>query len=230
MNHEFVIRIGDLNSSVIWREYLSHKNSHILFAVGEEEEEISRNLDGGIDRFESWRTNTEYSLTDANPCVYLSSLGVNNNTMYAKVLNICEDPQEFTLNFTHIMGEVLITESPMRNESIEFRKHGELFFEVCSNSGKSVVQYPKAFTKGKVSPFSFNAYEIHHVCALYHEIDKPKSVTMQIVNVILNKTIEYSTDEDFMLIFYLGFLISALSALFCISFYLVRKRSEKKFI
>ena len=287
VDHEFVIRIGDLNRTAMWKDYLSHKNSHILFAVGEEEEDIEVNQNRNIERGGSWGSNTEYSLTDGNPCVYLSSLGVNNGTMFAKVLNVCENPEEFTLNSTYIMDEVLVTENPVNNKLIEIQQNGKLAFEVGSNSGEGVLQYPNGFEKGKVSPFSFNAYEIHHVCGFYHEIDSPKSVTIdgiydkidqsksvtidamhnkidipksavdaiyeetespksvtvdkikdeidsqksvttEAIPVFLDKTTEYSTNDNIETLFYLIIMTFGASAIICISLYLFKRRKEKK--
>ena len=169
VEHEFLIRIGDLNTSTIWKDYLSHKNSMIIFAVGENEEDIYLDVGNNYERVENWNSNTEYSLTDENKCVYLSSLGVQNEKMYANVLNICSNPERFSLNSTTIIEQVLINEKPLLRSTIDIQTRGEIVFEANSNSGKSMIRYPMKDKTGMVSPFAFIGYEIDHTCAIFYQ-------------------------------------------------------------
>ena len=125
-NHEFLVRIGDFNTTAIWKDYLTHKNSLIIFAVRNNDQDISLELRNNFDKFKDWNSTTEYSLTDENNCVYLSSLGVSNDKMHAKVLNICQNPKKFSLNSTAIIEQVLINEKSLLRITQDIEIEGEI--------------------------------------------------------------------------------------------------------
>ena len=219
-HHDFLIRIDELNTSTIWKDYLSHKNSLIMFAVGDKEEEISLNLKDNYDRFEEWNSTTEYSLTDENECVYLSSLGVSNEKMYARVLNICETPKKFSLNSTEIVDQVLVNEKHLEGKILGIQIRGEINLEVNSNSGRDVIRYPIEYKDGLVSQFTFTGYEINHTCALYHHIATKE------INVSYSEMTNVQSNyvDPLTLIMYSVFLTISTIALILILMVIIRKK------
>ena len=225
--HEFLIRIGDFNSTRIWRDYLCHKNSVIIFAVAEREEDISLKLENNLDRYEDWTANTEYSLTDENSCVYLSSLGVNQEKMYVKVLNLCEYPQNFSLNSTQIISQVLINERLEVNKTLEVYVHDEITFKANSNSGKSVVRYAYENQEDMISSFNFIGYEIDHTCALYHPSEVKECEIIALEKDSLEQDTDYLTHEVILILYIMISMLLLTSVVYVVLRMIFGKKPEK---
>ena len=223
-NHKFLVRIGDFNTTAIWKDYLTHKNSLIIFAVRNNDQDISLELRNNFDKFKDWNSTTEYSLTDENNCVYLSSLGVSNDKIYAKVLNICQNPKRFSLNSTEIIEEVLINEKSLLRITQDVEIEGEIAFDVNSNSGDSVIRYPREYEDGMVSPFTFTGYEIRHTCAAYHQIPRKALKTAYLKNNHIRIDDASNYEDAPTVLLYLMMLILTSTALICILLIIIRRR------
>ena len=162
VEHDFLITMNELEFTGILRNYLLHKNSPIVFGVTAEPHQISLDLSKQQTWYSNWKTETDYSLAEDNPCIYLSSLVVRQGKKYAKVLNICETPQAFHLDGYTTGQEVLINENPIPQTRSHIIVDGnKISWDLNKNSGDSVVRFPIIDQQGMISSFSFNAYEIH---------------------------------------------------------------------
>ena len=221
--HDFLIKIGDLNSTDMWRNYLEHKNSYIIFAVEENEEDISTKLEQNADRFENWNSTTNYSMSQENRCVYLSSLGVDQDKMYASMLNICDKSKEFILDSTLVREEVLINENSVTNQTNQIQHGDEIIFEINSNSGKNVIMYPVDNAEGGIRPFNLTVYEVDHTCALQHLLtsewtNKPEAKEYR------KQKPESSYFDSLGFIFYLDLALALCILVICILLRFRRKR------
>ena len=171
VEHDFLITMDELDPTNIWRNYLLHKNSPIVFGVTSDPKKISLDLSKQKTWHEYWQTETDYSLGEENACVYLSSLVVRQGKKYAKVLNICDTPEGFRLDRHGIVKEVLINENEIPKNRNEIKEDGKsISWDLNKNSGDSVVKYPRAEKEGMISPFHFKAYEIHQQSYWYEYI------------------------------------------------------------
>ena len=228
VQHQFLIRIGDIyNSSCVWRDYLSHKNPPIVFAAIKNEEELSLDLENNPDRFGDWAANTEYSLSDQNVCVYLSSLGIDGEKMYAKVINICESAKNFSLNSSSIREQVFINEKIMVSEDLEIIIENEISFEINSNSNKSAIRDTEEHEGGFITPFSFIGYQISHTCGLYHPPEDSK-LARKVKKVYARSELEYSYNDEIAMIAYFVFVAISASAIGCILSIILKRRKYSR--
>ena len=168
VEHDFLISMNDLDFTSLWRNHILHKHGPIVFGVMGDPSRISLDLSLQKTWFEEWQTETEYSLGEGDPCVYLSSIGVRQGKKYAKVLNICDTAQTFHLDGYEVGEEVLINENPIPQNRNQITVDGkEISWDMNENSGESVVRYPIDFQEGKISPFSFTAYEVSQRTSWY---------------------------------------------------------------
>ena len=161
VEHDFLITMNELDFTDIWRNYLLHKNSPIIFGVTTYPSFISLDLNKQQTWYSDWKTETEYSLTEEDPCVYLSSLVVRQGKKYAKVLNICDSPQVFHLDGYDVQQEVLINENAIPESRNKIMVDGEkISWELNENSGDNVLRAPNASQQGMIGSFHFKAYEL----------------------------------------------------------------------
>ena len=140
VEHDLLITMNDLDFTSLWKSYLLHKHSPIVFGVTKDPRVISSDLGMQETWQEEWTTETDYSLSKENPCIYLSTLVVRQGKKYAKVLNICDTPQVFTLDGYDIGQEVLINENSIPENRNEITVDGiEISWDLNKNSGESVV-------------------------------------------------------------------------------------------
>lgn len=168
VEHEFLVKVSDFNATEMWRNYLLHKNALIVFAVEDSSGKITLDAKRAHYWNEEWKRHTEYSLVDEDPCVYLSSITVGGGKRYARVLNICESPQDFEMHGVKVKDEYLLNEKPLRENRNQVMVEGELEFKMSCNSGKSVLEFQAAEGEGAIAPFGFKAYEIDYKCKLFH--------------------------------------------------------------
>lgn len=170
VEHEFLIKLADLNATNIWKSYLLYKNSPIIFAITNYQGSISLELE--LEKAYNWNTiwnyQTEYQLIDEFSCIYLSSITVNNNQSYATVLNICEAAQTLKLHGLKVLDERLLNHQPLEMSKKAFEVGKNLKFNLNSNSGEHVVKFPKASASGDIPAFYLKTYEIDYQCKLYH--------------------------------------------------------------
>ena len=161
VEHDFLITMNELDFTSVWRNYLLHKNSPIVFGVTTDPRQISLDLSKQKTWYWHWKTETDYSLAEEDPCVYLSSLVVRQGKKYAKVLNICDTPQAFHLDGYNTGAEVLINENPIPQSRSQIKvDSNKIAWNLNKNSGDSVLRYPTANQQGMIGSFSFNAYEL----------------------------------------------------------------------
>ena len=161
VEHDFLITIGDLDFTRLWKNYLLHKHSPIVFGVTSFPSDIS--LDLGLQKTwkTQWNTETEYSLSREDICVYLSSVVVRLGKKYARVLNVCDTPQVLHLDGYVVGKEVLINENQIPESRNEVPVDGsELFWYLNENSGESVIKYSTGDEEGMICPYCFKAYEL----------------------------------------------------------------------
>ena len=227
--HEFLMMIGDINEKEIWKNYLSYKNPPVLFAVAGNEEDLSLDLERNPYRYDKWISNTEYSLSDENTCIYLSSLGINGESMYARVLNICPSPQEFFMNSTIIKDKLTINENPITVDSINIQTSNKIIFETNSNSGESVVRYPIEYFDNMISPYNFDALSIDHTCAVYHQIHREQEYSLQNMQEENSKQfLDNSSSEAYTTVLYITCIFFIVSIILSLLLIFIAEKTHRK--
>lgn len=168
VEHEFLVKLSEFNATDMWRSYLLHKNSPIIFVVEDTEGKISLDADKALLWTEEWKRGTEYSLVDEDPCVYLSGLSVKEGRRYARVLNICESPQDLKVHGLKVIEEYFLNEQPWSKARNSIHVEGELTFKMNSNCGERVMKFKVAKGEGMIPPFCLKEYEIDYKCGFFH--------------------------------------------------------------
>lgn len=228
--HHFVLTIEKFNISSIWKNYLSHKNSPILLAAADKEEDINLDLSRNPYRKGNWILDTQYTLVSENACLYLSSLAVRDERMYAKILNICDKPVDFLMDDATILEEVQLNEQPLQANRSGIITEDQIHFTNHPNLSRSAVTHSNAFKNGSISPFSFSAYEINYTSKLFHGKGVYKSITLNIITKNLDLEVQKRKDVDIFLVICIVFALFSLSVVLCIAIYVCRKRMQKKML
>lgn len=158
VEHHFLVGFTELEPAEIWKRYLANKASPQVFfkGVGTGFTEDIEEAEKVVDR---WEHECEYSLVNEDMCAYVSSVVKSEESLVARVMNLCEATISPEFSAFRIVGE-LNTVGGNIEERKRAKASGDLEFAINDNSERNFIQYPENDEDGMIKPFHLNTYEI----------------------------------------------------------------------
>jgi hypothetical protein len=154
VEHEFLFKFGELNSTKLWQTYLSNKHEPHVFVI-DNEEKLNFNLEKA-ENFKTWKFDTHYLIGSEDPCTYLSRVFFKKKQMVMSILNTCEYSDKFELNGVSLGYEVQADGYPLTAREANVLTEGELVFTINKNTPDTLWKYYKK--AGKLSPFGLYSF------------------------------------------------------------------------
>ena len=154
VEHEFLFRFGDLNSTKLWQTYLTNKNPPHVFVI-DNEEKLNLNLEKA-ETFKAWKYDTHYLIGSEDPCSYLSRIFFKKKQMVVNVLNTCEYSDKFELNGLSLGNEVQADGYPLTAREAKVLTEGQLVFSINKNTPDTLWKYYRKTEQ--LSPFGFYSF------------------------------------------------------------------------